>query len=917
MDELNPAMPPPSQIRQALERHDQELKPLWKKYKETRDVQSLIHIIVNIRDALSVALQQDDRAAIAIGRSNLALALITMNNHTDDSDIKDLSEAIELLRLCIPDYPADSLGHHLQLVKALRCMFAQNGSQEALKECIVARKHLLDTLIPHGHEKRVTVCSSQVKDLLCLDHGETSSLLQAQQLQREVISTQSTDSLESCDRICTLGQILTKLHATGEDVSLRELIDVLEAALEKYKSLSHLDHTAKELFPLRISLGFDLGALYYKSSDVRHLREGRELLTDSLRAGDHDKSDKIIIVLSLALWSHELYERDLNQADIVESVVLSREALALCQIGHELRESVLSHLIYVLLSLYGLRCDDGHFQAQYCQAARDRLAKTPLGSPTRAVTCLEASLAFLSEHIHAQVPDVNCVSDSIGLLLEANTLLAEDPALAKILVICFRQLMQHTSRMEVLEAVNTLYESFPKSDWYRAEAGLVVALSHEKRYKKTGNQSHLRKALSLSQALILLCPYDSIESRLCHIKCRGAVVDYLDTLYEASGELQLLREAIRSLREIQNIDRGICDSETSLYRLEDALKLLLCLSKYYQETGDNSTLVEVIQLSSDIVAELGLNDRHKRSTSNKVCRVLASSLVCRFKRTNEMDLLDEAIALHRKSLTDNFHDLRYKYIILQDLSFALTVKYECAGEITDIREVVAFSREIVEWNERDAERWSAYAYIRLADSIRRLYTHEGFQDPLLLREAVALQHKSLDLVASPHAFHFKALTGLVASLTLKYQQTGDKATWVELADATQKIMSFEAVTRGMRADALLYIPLSLVERYHRTGDADILDQAIQLQHEALQLHHSGSSGRSFTCAYLAASLIFKANNTDLEVDVDALLQEAITLTREALTFWAPYPNHPEHVKCRTRLEDCLHLLRQHNNDEVV
>jgi hypothetical protein len=75
------------------------------------------------------------------------------------------------------------------------------------------------------------------------------------------------------------------------------------------------------------------------------------------------------------------------------------------------------------------------------------------------------------------------------------------------------------------------------------------------------------------------------------------------------------------------------------------------------------------------------------------------------------------------------------------------------------------------------------------------------------------------------------------------------------------------------------LAISLTTRYERTGDVGLLEEAIGLQREALDLCPVGHPGRSMSCGNLAVSL-----KTRYERDGDVgLLHEVLTLFQEAVT----------------------------------
>jgi tetratricopeptide (TPR) repeat protein len=164
------------------------------------------------------------------------------------------------------------------------------------------------------------------------------------------------------------------------------------------------------------------------------------------------------------------------------------------------------------------------------------------------------------------------------------------------------------------------------------------------------------------------------------------------------------------------------------------------------------------------------------------------------------------------------------------------------------------------------------AYLLLAKSLFQHSQRYGFDG--LLDEIVNLWQQ----IPIPDPNRFMSCTILAKSLSTRYKSTGDIGLLEEAIDLEREALDLLPIGHPYRSRFYRNLAASLEAQYERTGDVSLLDEAIDLEREALHLCPVRHPDRSTSCGNLAASLKKQYGRTG---DV-SLLDEAINLEREAI-----------------------------------
>jgi tetratricopeptide (TPR) repeat protein len=164
------------------------------------------------------------------------------------------------------------------------------------------------------------------------------------------------------------------------------------------------------------------------------------------------------------------------------------------------------------------------------------------------------------------------------------------------------------------------------------------------------------------------------------------------------------------------------------------------------------------------------------------------------------------------------------------------------------------------------------AYLLLAKSLFQHFQPYGID--VLLDEITNLGEQIL--IVDP--FRFMSCIILAKSLSTRYKSTGDVGLLEQAINLEREALDLLPIRHPHRSQFCGALAISLKEQYERTGDAGSLDRAIDLERKALDLLPIGHLYRSRFYRDLAISLKKQHGRTG---DV-SLLDEAIDMEREAL-----------------------------------
>jgi hypothetical protein len=173
------------------------------------------------------------------------------------------------------------------------------------------------------------------------------------------------------------------------------------------------------------------------------------------------------------------------------------------------------------------------------------------------------------------------------------------------------------------------------------------------------------------------------------------------------------------------------------------------------------------------------------------------------------------------------------------------------------------------------------------------------------------RYEALSLRPPGHPSRANSCANLALSLCTRYELTGDAALLDEAIELKREALSLRPPGHPDHAISCSNLASSLHTRYKQTGDVALLDEAIELEREALSLRPPGHLDRAISCSNLASSLHVRYKLTG---DV-ALLDEAMELEGEALSLRPP--GHLDRAISCSNIASSLHVRYELTGDVAL
>jgi tetratricopeptide (TPR) repeat protein len=173
-------------------------------------------------------------------------------------------------------------------------------------------------------------------------------------------------------------------------------------------------------------------------------------------------------------------------------------------------------------------------------------------------------------------------------------------------------------------------------------------------------------------------------------------------------------------------------------------------------------------------------------------------------------------------------------------------------------------------------------------------------------------HKTPCLRPKGHPDRASSCADLAISLFTSFEQHGDVTLLDEALDLQREALHLRPEEHPDHASSCASLATLLFTRFHRTKDMTLLDEALDLQRQALRLRPEGHPARASSCAGLATALFAGFEHTRNM----ALLDEAIKLQREVLNI--RLEGHPDHaVSCNNLVTSLLSQFSTTKNPDLV
>ena len=275
---------------------------------------------------------------------------------------------------------------------------------------------------------------------------------------------------------------------------------------------------------------------------------------------------------------------------------------------------------------------------------------------------------------------------------------------------------------------------------------------------------------------------------------------------------------------------------------------------------------------------------------------LAVSLGSRFKETNEIGGLEEAIGLHRIALDlrPEGHPDRHKSLF--QLVWCLVERYRKQGTLPDLEEAITVHRAALSLRPEGHPNRSDSLYSLAACFSDRYDKHGSVAD---LEEAITLMRATLELRPPGHSDRALTLYWLASYLRKKFLKLSATADLDEALSFHRSALELRPEGHPNRSDSLYSLAACFSDRYNKHGSVADLEEAITLWRAALELRPPGHSDRALTLYWLASYLRKKFLKLGATTDLD----EALSFHRSALELRPE--GHPNRSDSLRALALCL------------
>ncbi|KAG2339520.1 TPR-like protein [Suillus weaverae] len=383
--------------------------------------------------------------------------------------------------------------------------------------------------------------------------------------------------------------------------------------------------------------------------------------------------------------------------------------------------------------------------------------------------------------------------------------------------------------------------------------------------------SHLNAAIERFQLVLDQCPVSHPDraaalTNLAWARLTGYI---LNDLQDIDATTSLFREAL-ALRPQPHPDHPL-----SLYNLTEALNWR------HDKQSTASDIRESAQLYHELLPLCPEGTYlHSIATGADGVDYVISNL--------PIDASDKGICLPRVilELCPLGHQLRPR--VLNNLSWALELRFSQCGNIDDLDEGIQFRREAMSLCPEGHTDRDSYLN-NLACSLRVRFDHQ--RKPNDLDEAISLYEEALRLCPVGHESRDFSLDNLGLALITRFNERGDIDDITRAVSLYREALTLRPPGHPRRDTTLNNLALALKTRYDKLDVSEDLNKAINLYRESLRLRQLDDPERHRILYNLSAALCSRFTQTGENGDVE----EAVQLCQEAL---ASLPSlHPG--RCRS------------------
>jgi len=323
------------------------------------------------------------------------------------------------------------------------------------------------------------------------------------------------------------------------------------------------------------------------------------------------------------------------------------------------------------------------------------------------------------------------------------------------------------------------------------------------------------------------------------------------------------------------------------------------------------TAADVEAATAEVCAALPVIPPGHPTTENALRQVWPTARD-RLERTGDADVLRESLVAHRAILAKCRFSARERAVLLAiGVGAILLDHFKERGNVAVLDEAIRICRA-GEHEVSSADDVRPNVLSTLGDALRMRCEHTG--DLSALDEAIAAHREGVALIpagsSDPRARSVRAmlLSGLGNDLDQRYERSGDTGVLDEAITTHREAVAFLPPGGPDRTMELDNLGISLQRRYGHAGDASDLEEAIRLALEAVQETPTDAPPRAGRLSNLSAALHEQFERTGDPAD----LEQAINHLRGAIR--ACGAGHPDRGLYLSNLGVVLLTLFSHTGD---
>lgn len=383
-----------------------------------------------------------------------------------------------------------------------------------------------------------------------------------------------------------------------------------------------------------------------------------------------------------------------------------------------------------------------------------------------------------------------------------------------------------------------------------------------RRSKSDAEISHLDLTISAYEQAL---EFFSLESDLPS----DGLDDWIEALlkhHQATGNLSSLDEAL-CLYKVTLSQRPI-GHPLRTRTLEGYASLHTTIVKLISSEGSRNCVMAHHQ---ELLRVLPKGDRRRDSCLN----YLAISLFIQHSSSGGLEVLDEAIRLHRLALELRDDNHPFRETSLNGLAVALNARFRQQKDASTLNEIIELHTEALHLRSPDHPLRDVTLY-NLGGALAVKFAEEGLREDL--EKSISYQLTALELRPPGHPFRSLALMGVGNQYQRSFDHYGDSSHLAKALDSFREALELNPPGVHGRDGHLNNLALCLKTHFETYGDINKLRESVGLHREALTLRPVGHPYRSSTLHNLGESL---AAEYEMHHAKESLL-ESIDSLRESL-----------------------------------